>query len=102
MNKRMIALMIAGAFAVGCGSKEAGSGSGAVASDSIGVPECDDYVKKAQACMDKNPEYKKAMEVGLKQTVESWKMAASKGGAAKEGLKQSCSAAMVAMSPDCK
>ena len=48
MNKLMIALMVAGAFAVGCGGEKSGaSGSGAAAGgDKIGVQECDDYIAK--------------------------------------------------------
>jgi len=101
MKKLMIGLMMAGVFAVGCGDK--GSGSGAVAAgDSVGVAECDDYLKKMEACFSKDAATKAAMEPSMKTTRDSWKTAAASGGAAKDGLKQACTAAAAAIPANCK
>jgi hypothetical protein len=101
MKKLMIALMVAGAFAVGCGDKASGSGA-AAGSDSVGVAECDDYLKKMDACFAKDAASKAAMEPGLKTTRDSWKQMAASGGAAKDGLKQACSAAAAGIPANCK
>jgi hypothetical protein len=102
MKKLMVALLVAGAaVAVGCGEK-AGSGSGAAAGDKIGIQECDDYITKMEACMAKDPATKTASEAGFKQTRDAWKAAAAQGGAAKDALKQGCTAALQAIPPTCK
>lgn len=103
MKKLMIALMMAGAFAVGCGEKGSGAESGAAAAgDSVGVAECDDYLKKMEACFSKDAATKAAMEPSMKTTRDSWKQAAAAGGAAKDGLKQACTAAAAAIPANCK
>lgn len=56
------------------------------AADSIGVPECDEYVAKMTACMGTmDPAAKAAMESGFKMNVDAWK-AASATPEGKEGL----------------
>lgn len=105
MKKLMIALMVAGAFAVGCGGDKSGaSGSGAAAGgDKIGIQACDDYITKMEACLGKmDPAAKAATETSFKQTRDAWKAAAAQGGAAKDALKQGCEAAVAAIPPTCK
>jgi hypothetical protein len=104
MKKLMIALMVAGAFVAGCGSKEGGSGSGAAAGgDKIGIEACDKYISTMEACLSKmDPAAKAATEQSFKQTRDAWKQAAAQGGAAKDALKQGCEAAVAAIPPTCK
>jgi len=70
--------------------------------DSVGVPECDDYLNKYQACVDsKVPEAARAgMKQALDQTRGAWRAAlATPGG--KEGMaacKQARDAAKTSMS----
>lgn len=59
--------------------------------DSVGVPECDDYLNKYQACVDsKVPEAARAaMKQSLDQTRGAWRSAlATPGG--KEGMAAAC------------
>ncbi len=70
----------------------------------VGVAECDDYIKKMTACMDKMPAATKtAMEQGFKASKDAWKQAAATQ-AGKDGLKTACKAAGDALSqnPACK
>ena len=70
----------------------------------IGVPECDDYLKKMESCLGKMPaEARTASENAFKQSREAWKQAASTE-AGKTGLKQGCQSALDALSqnPMCK
>jgi len=76
----------------------------AAAGSEIGVTECDDYLKKMEACLGKMPAASKAaMEQGFKASKDAWKQAASTP-AGKEGLKTACKAASDAMAsnPMCK
>ena len=105
MKSMMVALMFVGGlsmFAAGCGKDEK---MGAAASgESTGVAECDDYVKKMEACMGKMPAAAKpGMEAGFKATRDSFKAS----GATPEGkaaLKTSCKALVdgLAQNPACK
>lgn len=59
--------------------------------DSVGVPECDDYLSRYQACVDsKVPEAaRSALKQSLDQTRASWRAAmATPGG--KEGMAAAC------------
>jgi len=70
----------------------------------IGVAECDDYLKKMEACMGKMPAATKtAMEQGFKASKDAWKQAAATP-AGKDSLKTACKAAADAMAanPACK
>lgn len=70
----------------------------------VGVAECDDYIKKMEACIGKMPaEAKAAMEQGFKQSKDAWKQAAATP-QGKEGLKTACKAALDALAnnPACK
>lgn len=63
----------------------------------LGIPECDDYVKKYMACLDKLPEASKgAMQSGLDQMKSAWKdaMAAATTPEAKSAMGQGCKQAM--------
>jgi hypothetical protein len=92
---------------VGCGGgdKKEGDDKGAAASgDSVGVAECDDYLKKMEACIGKMPaEAKAAQEQGFKASRDAWKQAAATP-QGKEGLKATCKASLdaLAANPMCK
>ena len=101
MNKLMIALMVAGAFAVGCGGEKSGaSGSGAAAGgDKIGVASCDEYISKMEACFAKDAATKTAMEPGMKTMRDAWKTSAA---ADKASTETACKAALAAIPANCK
>jgi septal ring-binding cell division protein DamX len=62
--------------------------------DSIGVPECDEYITKYTACLGKMPAASKgAMEKGLATMKDAWKKAAATE-AGKKALAQGCKTAM--------
>jgi hypothetical protein len=67
----------------------------AAAAGDIGVPECDDYVKKYQACIDgKVPETARATVLqAFDQTKATWKQAASTP-QGKAGLAAGCKTAL--------
>ena len=70
----------------------------------IGVAECDEYVTKMRACLDKMPaEAKQASQSGFEQSINAWKQAAAND-AAKPGLASACKAALdaLAQNPACK
>jgi hypothetical protein len=92
-----------GGKSVGSAGTPAASTGGAASEDSIGVPECDDYLKKMEACLAKMPaEAKVAIEQGFRQSREAWKQAVAAGG--KDNLKPGCQAALAALdqNPACK
>lgn len=66
----------------------------AATGDSVGVPECDDYITKYMACMhDKMPEASRAaMMQGFDQARASWKQAAATP-EGQAGLAQACKTA---------
>jgi hypothetical protein len=84
---------------VGFGDARASSDtpSEGAAGDSIGVPECDDYIAKYEACVrDKVPAAGRAqMEQSLQTMRSSWKQAAATP-AGKTGLAQGCAQAAAA------
>lgn len=105
MKKMMIALLLAAGamvFTVGCDKKPEGGGDAKAGGDSVGVAECDDYLKKMEACFAKDPATKTAMEPSMKQSREAWKTAAASGGAAKDALKTTCKASLDALPANCK
>ena len=59
--------------------------------DSVGVPECDDYLNKYQACVEgKVPEAARgALKLSIDQTRAVWRTAAANP-ASKEGLATAC------------
>lgn len=62
-----------------------------VAADSVGIPECDDYLNKVSACLsDKVPADQRAMfQTGLDTSRASWKQAAADP-ASKAALANAC------------
>jgi hypothetical protein len=105
MTKTMIALLAASALSLGCDKGEGGDGKTGSSADSIGVAECDDYLKKWEACFSKQgAAAKAAAEPGMKQMRDAWKAAAAQGGAAKDALKTGCKSALdtLAQNPACK
>jgi hypothetical protein len=89
----VVGLMVALTALLAC-NKDSGAGSGgsggsaASGGDSIGVKECDDYMKKWSDCY-KDPATKAAAKPGLDQTVAAWKQAAATP-QGKAGLATSC------------
>jgi len=90
----VVGLMVALTALLAC-NKESGSSGGsgggggaAAGGDSIGVKECDDYMKKWADCY-KDPAMKAAAKPGLDQTVAAWKQAAATP-QGKAGLATSC------------
>ena len=82
----------------------ASGGEKASAGGDIGVPECDDYLKKMEACLGKMPaEARSASENAFKQSKDAWKQAAATE-AGKSALKQGCQSALdaLAQNPMCK
>lgn len=73
------------------------AGSEAAAANSVGVPECDEYITKYEKCLDeKVPEASRApMKDAFAKTRESWKKMAENE-ATKAGLTQACKQAMEA------
>jgi hypothetical protein len=58
---------------------------------SVGIPECDNYIAKYKACIEKVPEESRAAyQQGLDQMVDSWKQVPEEGKAA---MGQSCTTA---------
>jgi hypothetical protein len=107
MTKKIAVSVLSGALLAallaGCGKKD--GGSTAASGEAVGVAECDDYLKKVDACSAKaTPENKSAMEASMKANRESWKEA-TKTEAGKEALKTGCKAALdafIAANPGCK
>lgn len=65
--------------------------------DSIGVPECDEYIKKYEACLmkiaEKAPQVKDTMKSSFETSRNAWKQAASTA-AGKSTLASTCKQAM--------
>ncbi len=107
MKKVLVAVMFGMgliALGAGCDKKDDAKTDSAASGDKIGVQECDDYMAKMKACMDKMPAAAKtAQEQAFKTTTEAWKNAA-KTPAGKDGLKTGCKAALdaLAQNPMCK
>jgi hypothetical protein len=76
----------------------------APAGDSIGIAECDDYVTKMRACIEKMPaEVQAATKSSFDQSIAAWKQAATNE-AAKSGVQTACKTAAdaLAQNPACK
>jgi hypothetical protein len=71
--------------------KPAATAAPLATADSVGVPECDDYLNKYQACVDsKVPEAARgALKQSLDQTRAAWRTAAANPGG-REGLAMAC------------
>jgi hypothetical protein len=90
----VVGLMVALTTLLACNKDSGGSsggsggGGGGASGDSIGVKECDDYMKMWSDCY-KDPAVKAAAKPGLDQTVAAWKQAAATP-QGKAGLATSC------------
>ncbi len=101
VQRKMVvaALVLAGLVVVGCKKKEEAASGG-----SIGVAECDEYIKKYQTCIDKMPAAAKpTAEQGFKAQVDAWKTAAATP-EGKAALKTGCKTTLdtLASNPLCK
>jgi hypothetical protein len=74
------------------GSGGSGGGAAAAGGDSVGVKECDDYIKKFNDCY-KDPTAKAAAKPGLDAMVSAWKQAAATP-QGKAGLATGCKSAL--------
>ncbi len=106
MKKLMIALLMAGGLiALGaCGKDEKAADTKAGGGDSVGVAECDEYIKKYEGCLSKTPAAAKpALEQAFKAQRDSFKQSASTP-EGKAALKTSCKALVdgLASNPNCK
>ncbi len=107
MKTVMIALWTLGGVATlaGCTRDEAGGrGEGKVATaagESIGVSECDDYLKKFDECSAKNPALKASMGDSVRQYREAWKAAAATP-QGKESLKTRCKSSIEMLAASCR
>ncbi|MEP7121932.1 MAG: hypothetical protein ABJE95_13515 [Byssovorax sp.] len=106
MKTVMIALWALGGFAAvaGCSRDDGGHGDGKVATaagESIGVAECDDYLKKFDECSAKNPALKASMGDSVKQYREGWKAAAATP-QGKESLKTKCKSSIELLAASCR
>jgi|HubBroStandDraft_2_1064218.scaffolds.fasta_scaffold664818_2 hypothetical protein len=97
MKKVTVALLLGWWLVAGCSKHEESVES---AYDKIGVAECDDYFKAAEACMRKNPTMKAAMEPNMRQNHEVWK-ASARTAQGKEALKTTCKASTSALAASC-
>ena len=71
-------------------ANNSGSSTTASSGDKVGIPECDDYIAKYEACMGKVPEAARAQyQAGLKTLRDSWKQAAANP-TTKAALAQGC------------
>jgi len=98
MMKTMFTLLALSTLLVGCNKEEA-----AATGDKVGIAECDDYITKMEACIEKMPaEAKEPQKAGLKAVREGWKSAAS--GATKDTVAVACKTALetMAANPLCK
>ncbi len=90
-------------FALACGGSKAPPppSTPAPTDGSIGVPECDDYITKMQACIDKmDPTTKAQYDATFKSTRDAWVQAATNP-AARDGLKVGCQSALSAIPTNC-
>jgi hypothetical protein len=106
MKTVMIALWTLGGLALvvaGCSRDEGSGRDGKVATaagESIGVSECDDYLKKFDECSARNPALKASMGDSVKQYREGWKAAAATP-QGKDSLKGKCKASIEMLAASC-
>ncbi len=93
-------------FALACSggsapAPEAPAASQPAAATHIGVPECDEYVRKMEACLGSmDPAMKTQFEAAYNATHAAWILTASSPTGA-ESLKPGCIAALANMPPTC-
>lgn len=93
-------LVVCGLFVVGCKKKHHGDGTGR----EIGVAECDEYITKYSACIEKMPATSKSTaEAGFKAQIQAWR-ASSATPEGKAALKTGCKITLdsLATNPLCK
>lgn len=98
------AMVVLGLTVFACKKDEAAGGGGGGGADSVGVQECDDYIKKYATCIEKMPAAAKpAAEQGFKAQKDAWKTSAATP-EGKAALKTGCKAALDALAgnPMCK
>ncbi len=103
MKTILIALWTLGALA-GCSRDDAGSrsdGKATAAGESIGVSECDEYLKKFDECSARNSALKVSMGDSVKQYREAWKAAAATP-QGKELLESTCKSAIETIAASCR
>ncbi len=78
------------------GADKSSDSSGSGSAGKIGVPACDEYIQKMEACADKVGEPGgKAIRDAARQTSDAWRDAIKQGGsAAKDALEQGCKTAL--------
>ena len=106
MKRAAIALWTMGSVAslAGCTRDDGGRGDGKIATaagESIGVSECDDYLKKFDECSAKNPALKASMGDSVKQYREGWKTAAATP-QGRESLKGKCRTSIELLAASCR
>ena len=95
MNRMIVVgLMAAMTALLACnkGNGDSSAGAAATGGDSIGVKECDDYMKTWNDCY-KDPAAKAAAKPGLDAMTKAWKEQA-KDPASKSALAQACKMAL--------
>jgi hypothetical protein len=93
-------LVVCGLLVVGCKKRHHGGGAG----HEIGVAECDEYITKYSACIEKMPATSKSTaEAGFKAQIQAWK-ASSATPEGKATLKTGCKITLdsLATNPLCK
>jgi hypothetical protein len=104
MKTVMIALWtLGGLLAAGCSRDESGGRGDSkitASGESIGVSECDDYLKKFDECSARNPALKASMGDNVKQYREAWKAAAGTP-QGKESLKGTCKSSSELITASC-
>lgn len=116
MTRQMIGVLLLALTAAGVGSgcgdggasggdkKSEGGDKTASSTDAIGVSDCDDYLKKAEACTSKQPaEGRASWEGSIKASREAWKKGVT-GPQGKDAVLVSCKTALqnLDQNPLCK
>lgn len=90
MSRGMSALFVAALLLSGCNKSEPEEGKTESAEGALGVPECDEYLKKMDAFLDSLPEEARtAREPGFKAMRAEWREALKQPGG-KENLAATC------------
>ncbi|HVE58731.1 MAG TPA: hypothetical protein VNB22_17995 [Pyrinomonadaceae bacterium] len=82
----MTALLCGVFFLANCSSAPAtNSKTATVSTDSVGVPECDEYIKKYEACLTKIAEKAPQAQPGMKTAFEQQRNAFKQGASTEQG-----------------
>ena len=74
----------------------------AIVRATVGVAECDDWLKKVEACMAKDPAMKTRYMPGYKMMNESWPRNFAAGGATRAALAPGCKTSLDTLDAPCK